>query len=79
MAGNYVRYSDDVEVIEPGEEQTFDKIIEVMARGREVTRQRYGRAVRTSHAKGHGLLAGELRVLEGLAEELRQSMAEMPD
>ncbi len=78
MQRNYVRYSDDVEVIEPDEEKTFDKIIEVMAKGSDVTRERYGRSVRTSHAKAHGLVAGELRVMDGLPEELRQGLFAAP-
>jgi len=74
----FVRYSDDIEVIEPDEEETFDAIIRVMAQGGQITRERYGHAVRTSHAKAHGLLKGELRVLEGLARELRQGLFATP-
>jgi hypothetical protein len=78
MRHAYVRYSDAVETIEPGEDETFDKIIRVMAKGGEVTRQRYGRSVRTSHAKAHGLLKGELQVLDGLPGELRQGLFATP-
>lgn len=74
MPGAHVPYSDDVEVIEPGESETFDKIIAAMAGGGKITRERYGRSIRTSHAKAHGLLKGELRVKEGLAAELRQGL-----
>jgi hypothetical protein len=75
---SFVRYSDDVEVIEPDEQETVDKIIEVMASGGRTTRERYGRSVRTSHAKPHGILKGELRVLEGLPSELRQGLFAEP-
>jgi hypothetical protein len=75
---SFVCYSDDVEVIGPDEEETFDAIIRVMAKGGQITRERYGHAVRTSHAKAHGLLKGELRVLEGLAPELRQGLFATP-
>jgi hypothetical protein len=78
MTKSFVRYSDDVETIEPGEDKVFEKIIAVMAKGGEVTRQRYGRAVRTSHAKAHGLLKGELRVLDDLPSELRQGLFASP-
>ncbi len=71
---NYIRYRDDVEEFDPDESETFHRIIDVMAKGGRATHERYGRAVRTSHAKAHGLLKGELRVLEGLAEHLRQGL-----
>jgi hypothetical protein len=69
-----VRYRDDVEEVEPDEQETFDRIIEAMAAGGRITRERYGRSVRTSHAKAHGILKGELRVLENLPPELRQGL-----
>lgn len=69
-----VRYSDAVETIDPDEEQLFERIIQVMAAGGERVRERHGRALRTSHAKAHGLLRGELRVEEGLPAELRQGL-----
>src|SRR3954447_2144511 len=73
-----VRYSDDVETVDPDEQETFEKIITVMRQAGQVTRQRYGHAVRTSHAKAHGLLTGELRVLDDLAPELRQGLFAEP-
>ncbi|MXQ14809.1 catalase family protein [Microvirga makkahensis] len=75
---SFVRYSDDVEVIEPDEQETFDRVIEAMASGGRTTRERYGRSVRTSHAKAHGILKGELRVLEDLPPELRQGLFSEP-
>jgi hypothetical protein len=71
---SFVRYRDDVEEIEPEEQETFDRIIEAMGAGGRITRERYGRFVRTSHAKAHGILKGELRVLENLPPELRQGL-----
>lgn len=70
----YLRYSEGVEVRPPGEDATIDRIIAAMTRESEVTARRYGHAVRSSHAKSHGLLKGELRVLEGLPPELRQGL-----
>jgi hypothetical protein len=78
MAGGYVRYSDDVETIAPDEVKTFDRIIAVMGEGGRITRERYGRSGRTSHAKAHALLKGELRVLDGLPEPLRQGLFAEP-
>src|SRR3712207_8634709 len=71
MKPRYVRYSPDVETIEPDEEAVFDRIIAVMRKGGQITRERYGQAVRTSHAKAHGLVQGSLRVFDDLAPELR--------
>jgi hypothetical protein len=65
-------------VIEPDEQETFSKIIEAMAGGGRITRERYGRSVRTSHAKAHGILKGELRVLDDLSPELRQGLFAEP-
>ena len=49
-----------------------------MREGGRITRERYGQAVRTSHAKAHGLLKGELRVLDNLPEPLRQGLFAAP-
>lgn len=77
-ASAFVRYSEDVEWIEPGEEALFDGIVQAMRAGGLITQKRYGRAVRTSHAKAHGLVKGELRVLDGLHPELRQGLFAAP-
>ncbi len=71
---DYVPYSDEVEVIEPDETETFQKIAKVMGDAMHGGREKYGRSVRASHAKAHGLLKGELRVIEGLPEHLRQGL-----
>jgi len=73
-AGRYVRYTPAVETIEADEHETFQAIIEAMRKEGQTTEERYGRAVRTSHAKSHGLLKGELHVLPGLPEALRQGL-----
>jgi hypothetical protein len=70
----YVRYADSVETIDADENETFTKIINAMAKGGKVTRERYGRSIRASHAKGHGLLKGELQVRDGLPAPLRQGL-----
>lgn len=70
----YVRFSEAVEQVEPDEEKLFDRIVQVMEKGGERVRERHGRALRTSHAKPHGLLRGELRVEARLLPELRQGL-----
>ncbi len=71
---SYVRYTDDVEVIDAGEPETIDKIIAAMGKGGQLTRARLGHSVRTSHAKAHGLLRGELHVHAGLPGHLAQGL-----
>ena len=73
-AGRYVPYSPGVEQIEDGEQKIIDEIIETMSKESQTTEERYGQAVRTSHAKSIGLLKGELTVLDGLPPELRQGL-----
>lgn len=74
----YVRYSPEVEEIDPDERKTFESIVSVMGKGGETTHERYGRYVRTSHAKAHGLLEGELTVEPGLPPELAQGLFARP-
>jgi hypothetical protein len=74
MTPTFIPYSDDVETIERDEQQTIDHIIEAMRKGDQLTREKYGRSVRTSHAKAHGLLRAEVQVLPNLAEPLRQGV-----
>lgn len=74
----YVRYSDALESREAGEGEVVDRIIATMQAEGRITRERYGKAVRTSHAKSHGIARGELRVLDGLPPELRQGLFAEP-
>lgn len=69
-----VPYRDDLESVDTDENEieqklnaTFDVIL-------ERTAEDYGHAVRSVHAKAHGVLAGELVVDEGLPVELAQGL-----
>ena len=75
---NYLLYRDDLETIAPDEEETKRKIVDVMTQGMELARAKYGRSVRVSHAKAHGLLKGELIVEGGLPAQLAQGMFAQP-
>ena len=75
---NYVSYSEDIETIATDEIETQAKIVQVMTDGQNVTRVKYGKAVRISHAKAHGLLRGELTVPAGLPPELAQGLFAKP-
>jgi hypothetical protein len=74
MTQTYVPYADDLEHPSAEERQTIDAIIASMTRESEMTAERYQHAVRASHAKSTALLKGELQVLDGLPEHLRQGL-----
>ena len=68
----YLLYRDDLELIAPDEAETKQKIVDVMTDGLKLSREKYGRSVRISHAKAQGLLKGSLVVEDGLPTELAQ-------
>jgi hypothetical protein len=75
---NYLMYRDNLETIAPDESETKQKIVDVMADGMRLAREKYGHSVRISHAKAHGLLKGELIVADGLPLELAQGLFAQP-
>lgn len=73
-----VRYSPDVEDVKPDEGktieglcQTFDTILQRVA-------DDSGHAVRSVHAKAHGILVGTMRIAAGLPPELAQGLFATP-
>lgn len=74
----YVRYTDDVETVQPGEAETTEKIITTMQAEERITRGHHGHSVRTSFGKSLGLLTGELRVYGNLPPELCQGLFAEP-
>jgi hypothetical protein len=78
MAERYVRYREGIEASAPDEAAVIERIVAAMRRIAETTLDHYGHAARPSHAKGHGLLTGELEVLPGLPQELRQGLRAEP-
>lgn len=75
---NYLLYSAAVETIEPDEQETFDKIVSLMTEGQNLTREKYGRPIRISHAKAHAILKGKLIVRDDLPAELAQGLFSKP-
>ncbi len=71
---NYIPYRDDIETIDPDEQETYAKIIQTMTDGQHIAREKYGKSVRISHAKAHGLLKGELVVSDDLPPEFAQGL-----
>ena len=70
----YLRYSPDIETLEPAEQESIDGIIAGMTQETETVEKREGHAVRASHAKSTACVVGELTVATGLPTELAQGL-----
>jgi len=73
-----IPYSPSLETYRPDEDQTIDKINETFDEIMETTAKDYGHAVRSVHAKAHGIIKGSLTVVEGLPGELAQGLFANP-
>ena len=73
-----LRFSPEYEHPAPDEARTLADINEQMHRIQQKTYADGGKAIRSVHAKSHGLLVGELRVPAGLAPELAQGVFARP-
>ncbi|SCY87512.1 catalase family protein [Microvirga guangxiensis] len=69
-----IPYAPSVETPHPDEAEIAAQILDSMRKIREQTFEDYGRAVRSVHAKSHGVLKGELRVLPDLPRSLAQGL-----
>ena len=78
MSVSPVAFHPAVEHPTPGEDGAIASINRRMRGILETTWADYGHAVRSVHAKSHGLLGGELRVLDGLPAALAQGMFARP-
>jgi hypothetical protein len=78
MSFRPVRYEPDMEYAEPGEGDTARELTETMRGIAETTYRDYGYPVRSVHAKSHGLLRGELRVMGGFAPAYAQGLFARP-
>lgn len=76
--GEFVRYSDDVESMQPGEAVTIDQIAATLLDIARRVGERQRHTVRAVHAKSNGLLKAEVEVLPDLREELRQGLFAKP-
>ncbi len=74
----YIRFTPGVEHPDADEPQTIQAIIDAMGKAHRLTRQRLGHTVRSSHAKAHGLLRGELHIFTHLPGYLRQGLFAAP-
>lgn len=70
----YIHYSDDLESVPSGETETINDILVSMRRLFERTHEKFGEAMRVSHAKAHGAAVGEMIVLDELPEPFAQGV-----
>jgi hypothetical protein len=73
-----LRYQPSFEQPDGDEAATTHELIEALRDIQETTFRNSGRALRGVHAKSHGLLQGELEVLDGLPPELAQGLYARP-
>ncbi len=73
-----VIFSDDIESVQPDEAGTIQELNGTFDTILDTTAKDYGHAVRSVHAKAHGILQGTLTVHPGLPPELAQGMFAMP-
>lgn len=73
-----LRYQPDLEDIKPDEQETIRDLCSAFDVILERTAEDYGHAVRSVHAKAHGVLVGELTVADGLPPELAQGLFATP-
>ncbi len=78
MDPRYVGYTPDVEQWEPDEEAVVERVVGAMARANKLVFDKHRHGVRDAHAKSHGVLRAELRVLPDLPDHLRQGMFAQP-
>ena len=74
MTNPPVRYTPDVETVKPEEAATHQALDETFDTILETTAKDYNHAVRSVHAKSHGILEGTLKVDDGLPPELAQGL-----
>lgn len=73
-----VRYQPDVEQIQPDEKETIADLCSAFDVILERTAEDYGHAVRSVHAKAHGVLVGDLTIDGDLPPELAQGIFARP-
>jgi hypothetical protein len=73
-----LRFDPGFEQVPEDEAQTARELVETLRSIIERTSQDYGHAVRSVHAKSHGLIDAEMTVAEGLPPELAQGVFARP-
>ncbi|MES3151553.1 catalase family protein [Sphingomonas faeni] len=73
-----VRFDPSVETVAPDEPETLQGMKDSFQEILETTSQDYGHAVRSVHAKAHGIARGTFTIAEGLPAELAQGIFATP-
>jgi len=69
-----IRFAPSMEVVDDNEGATNDSLIETLGKISQTTFEHSGHATRAVHAKAHGVLHGEMLVLDHLPPELAQGL-----
>jgi len=80
MSQTFLRYSPDVEKIEPDFERSLKTVLDAMKQHMHGSLQAegIGRVVRDAHAKGYGLAWGQVEILSGLPDAYAQGIYAKP-
>ena len=80
MPPSFVKYTPDIEAIDPGFEKNLRTVIRRTEQyiAQSVTTEGTGRAVRDAHAKGYGLVRAEVEILGQLPAEYAQGIYATP-
>ena len=73
-----VRFTENLETRQDNEEETIGQLNATFDKILSTTAEDYGHAVRSVHAKAHGILQGTLTVAAGLPPELAQGLFARP-
>lgn len=73
-----ILFSPTFEKIEPDEVKTIQELVETLQSISDTTSKDYGHAVRSVHAKSHGLLRAKLTIDDNLPELLKQGIFAKP-
>lgn len=73
-----IPYTDDVEQLQPDEDEHIRRCIDAMLRTNAMTFDLHRHGYRATHAKSHGVLRGTLTVHDGLPAELAQGLFATP-
>ena len=76
---NPVIYNPSYEHIEENEQETVQELVETLQSISDVTSKVYGHAVRSVHAKSHGILKGKLIVKDNMPNILKQGIFANPN
>ena len=80
MSTSFIRYTPDIETADPGFDGNLQTVI-AKTEGyvtQSVTTEGTGRAVRDAHAKGYGLVRGEVEILDQIPAEYAQGIYATP-